>query len=724
MVGLGRPAYDFGLDDFVGPTINRTLPVNGVTAMSRHEADLNTQSSSPGSVFPTAATRIPNKRWRRRVVALVGATTVVAVCIVVKLLGGRTAADAQAPAGNRAAKKSTATSSVRQASSQTPAQGGAGQPLQVMAIVNGEQISRQELAQECLSVFGKEVLESVLNKYLIVQYCEKRKIVVTQAEVDQEIDRMARKFSLTKDQYLKMLKQERGIKPEQYANDIVWPMLALRRLAKDQITPTEQEIERAMEAQYGEAVKARIIVLDNADEARRVHKLAAQNPDDFGALAKNHSKDPSASYNGLIQPIRRFVGHAGIEKAAFGLAEGQVSPVITVALGQGEQQTGLTQYVILKCEGRLPPMKVKQQLVEERLRESIIENKLRNVAAEIFKKVQDEAQVVNVYNDPARRAQMPGVAATINGHKILLNELAEECLARHGAEVLEGTISRLLLEQALKRRNLTVTRRDIDEEVARAALSMGQKTADGEPDVRKWLTTVQEEQGLSLETYFRDSVEPSVALKKLAGDVEVTNDDLQKGYEANYGPRVRCRAIVLANQRKAQEVWELARSNPDQTLAQRLETFGKLAEEHSIEASSKALQGKVPPIQRHGGQVHLEKEAFALKPGELSGIVQLGENFVILFCEGYTEPTKVSFNEVKQVIHNDIFEKKQRIAMAQVFNQLKDSAQIDNFLTGDTQSPNKRASHSTAVPQKGAPAGAKRNVAPANAARPGAKVTR
>jgi parvulin-like peptidyl-prolyl isomerase len=593
-----------------------------------------------------------------------------------------------------------------------------------MAIVNGEQIQRQELAGECLSIYGKEVLESVLNKYLIVQYCEKRQITVTQAEVDQEIDRMARKFNLSKEQYLTMLKQERGINPEQYANDIVWPMLALRRLAKDQITPSKQEVAQAFAAQYGEAIKARIIVLHSLEEARSIHKQAAQNPDDFGALAKNHSKDPSAGYNGLIHPIRRHVGHADIEKAAFALAEGQVSPVITVTLGQGDGQAGLTQYVILKCEGRLPPTKVNPQLVEERLKESIIETKLRNVAAEIFKQVQDEAQVVNVYNDPARRAQMPGVAATINGHKITLRELAEECLARHGAEVLDGAISRLILEQALKRKNLTVTQRDIDAEVARAALSMGQKTADGQPDVQKWLAIVQEEQGLSLDTYLRDSVQPTVALKKLAGDVEVTKDDLQKGYEANYGTRVRCRAIVLATQRKAQEVWELARANPDRTIAQRLEHFGKLAEEFSIEASSKNLQGKVPPIQRHGGQPNLEKEAFSLKPGELSGIVQLGDKFVILFCEGHTEPTKVSFNEVKQLIHSDIYEKKQRIAMAEVFNQLKDAAEIHNLLTGVTQSPNKRASHSTAAPTGGAPGASKRTSAPAAANKPGAKVTR
>ena len=45
--------------------------------------------------------------------------------------------------------------------------------------------------------------------------------------------------------------------------------------------------------------------------------------------------------NGMIQPIRRHVGHAAIERAAFSLAEGQVSPVLTIALGKANR-TGKT----------------------------------------------------------------------------------------------------------------------------------------------------------------------------------------------------------------------------------------------------------------------------------------------------------------------------------------------------------------------------------------------
>jgi parvulin-like peptidyl-prolyl isomerase len=660
--------------------------------MSQQEAELRTTHSK---VFATPqATDVPAsrlspawKKWRRRLPVILGALAVIVACVAIKTIGGRTQADAQAPAAKRAVGNGGSSAQVQRASGQAQGAGDPKKPLEIMAIVKGEEISRQDLARECLTVYGEEVLLSVVNKQLILGYCQERKIVVTRQDVDDEIDRMARKFGLTTDQYLKMLEQERSITREQYASDIVWPMLALRRLAKDEITPTAEELRQAFDAQYGEAVKARIIVLDNEQQARQIHAQATKNPDDFGALAKNHSQDPSASMNGMIQPIRRHVGHPALEKAAFALREGQVSPIIPLQLGSDAQPGSMTQYVIVKCEGYLPPAKVNAKKVEEQLRDSIVDAKLRKAAADIFKQLQDRAKVVNVYNDRAKSAQMPGVAAIINGHKITLGELAEECLARHGAEVLEGSISRRLLVQELERKKLKVTQADLEAEIARAALAMGFKTADGKPDVPKWLANVTQEQGLTLEAYQRDSVWPSVALKKLAGEAKVTKDDLQKGYEANYGPRVRCRAIVLTNQRRAQEVWEQARANLT------VEFFGQLAEQYSVEPSSKALQGKVPPIQRHGGQKNLEDEAFSLRPGELSSIVQVGETYVILFCEGYTEPTKVTFEEVRQVIENDIFEKKQRIAMAEVFAQLQDAATIDNFLAGTTQSPNKKASH-------------------------------
>jgi hypothetical protein len=290
--------------------------------------------------------------------------------------------------------------------------------------------------------------------------------------------------------------------------------------------------------------------------------------------------------------------------------------------------------------------------------------------------------VENVYNDARLRQANPGVAAKINGNAIAMRELAEECIQRHGGDVLTGTINHRLLEQECQRRGIQISKQDTDAEVARAALAMGHATKDKRPDVDAWLKHVTQEQGMSLELYLHDVVWPSVALKKLVGDkVQVTEDDLRKGFEANYGPRVRCRAIVLNQQRRAQDVWEMARKKPT------VEYFGKLAAEFSVEAGSRSLEGEVPPIQLHGGQPLLEKEAFVLGPdNRLSGIVQVGDRFVILFFEDRTKPIEARFEDVRQDIYQDIHEKKLRLAMAAEFTRIQEAAQIDNYLAGTSQS--------------------------------------
>jgi hypothetical protein len=187
-----------------------------------------------------------------------------------------------------------------------------------------------------------------------------------------------------------------------------------------------------------------------------------------------------------------------------------------------------------------------------------------------------------------------------------------------------------------------------------------------------------------------------VSLKKLVGGVPVLQDDLDKAFAATFGPRCKCRVIVLDNQRRAQEVWQLARQNPT------LENIGNLAETYSVDPTTKSLRGEVSPIRRWGGQPALEREAFTLKPGELSGVVQVADRFMVLFCEGYTEPAQVSFAEVRDELHADLFEKKQRIEMARYFTHLRESAAIDNLLAGTSQSPTRPAT-TPGQPGKGLP---------------------
>ncbi len=617
-------------------------------------------------------------QWTSRLYLALGCVAVLAACVGMRHIWGPQTAIAQAPAVQVPAVQAPAPAGVAASAPAAKAPAQPAKPLTVVASVNGEQITRQELAEECLRRYGKDVLESIVNKHLIWQACQSHGLEVTEKDVEDEIGRMAAKFGLSPGRWLALLQEEREISPEQYRREIVWPTIALRALASKEIVVTPEELQDAMEAEYGPRVKARAITVSTQAKAEELRAKAIANPAEFGNLAKNHSDDQSASVHGLIPPIRKHVGDENIERIAFGLREGEISPIIQVA----------NQFVILQCEKQLPETYIAPRFrpdAENRIRDRVQDQKLRATASTLFQRLQEDAKVVNVYNDPKLRKEMPGVAATINGQKISIEQLGEECVIRNGKDVLDGEIHRRLLQQALKKKSQAVVEEDIDREVARAAAAYGYLRADGSPDVEKWLKDVTKEENASVELYVRDAVWPSVALKKLVDNrIEVSEDDIQKGFVSNYGPRVEVLAIVLNDHRQAQKVWEMARDNPTDQF------FGELAQQYSVDAVSRENFGRVPPIRQYGGRPEMEKEAFAMKPGDLSGIIAAEDNYIILRCTGHTTPVVASLDaEVRQELVEDIREKKIRLAMSVEFDRLRATAQIENYLAGTFQSPNK-----------------------------------
>ena len=259
-------------------------------------------------------------------------------------------------------------------------------------------------------------------------------------------------------------------------------------------------------------------------------------------------------------------------------------------------------------------------------------------------------------------------------------KLDEACVKRHGVQILEGEINRKLIEGALIQARFQVTQADIDAEIKRAADYYGDMNQDGSPNVEEWKKSVLAADNITFEMYVHDAIWPSVALKKLvAGKVQVTDEDLRRGFDSNYGPRAEVLACVLSSQRTAQDVWELARNNATEKF------FGELANQYSVEPSSKSNFGKVPPLRRHGGQPNLEKAACDLKPGDLSGIIEVNGQFVILKSQGLTTPVVKDFNAVKDELYKDILEKKQRMAMDSHLSKMIADAQITNYLTKKTR---------------------------------------
>jgi len=271
--------------------------------------------------------------------------------------------------------------------------------------------------------------------------------------------------------------------------------------------------------------------------------------------------------------------------------------------------------------------------------------------------------------------------ARVNGELVTWDEVAQECVDRHGKDVLENVINRKIIQQACTQQNITVTEAEVNQEVLRISKRFGL-------DIDGWYNLLLTERGLSRVQYQRDVIWPILALKKLANEkIVISDQDLKKAYQNNYGEMVKARMIMMDHPRRIVELWEKIRKNPDD--------FERFAREYSIEPNSAALGGAIPPIRRYSGDVNLSNAAFKLKPGEFSGIIQLGDGlnrYVILKCEGRTKPVTHDLKSVQADLHATLSEEKIQSAVARVFDKLKKQSQIDNYITKTASRPVKQIS--------------------------------
>src|SRR5262249_17486877 len=150
------------------------------------------------------------------------------------------------------------------------------------------------------------------------------------------------------------------------------------------------------------------------------------------------------------------------------------------------------QFVILKCEKQVPDQYKNYPLdtgMKQRLENALRDKKETMAAGRLVKEMRNNPniKVVQVLGDEQKMQQYPGVAAFLGQMSITIAALAEECVRRHGVEVLEGTISRRILEQRCRDTQVVVSQQHINVEVSRAAKAMGMVNEKGEPNVDAWL---------------------------------------------------------------------------------------------------------------------------------------------------------------------------------------------------------------------------------------------
>jgi foldase protein PrsA len=143
------------------------------------------------------------------------------------------------------------------------------------------------------------------------------------------------------------------------------------------------------------------------------------------------------------------------------------------------------------------------------------------------------------------RVKKPEALARVGSEVITYDAVAEECVKRFGKEVLDELINRLVVQQACEANKITVSEREIDEEIARIAKRFNL-------DVAQWVQMLQAERNITPTQYRQTIIFPMLALKKLVGEeVDINETEMKQAFYRNYGPRVKARMIMFDNQRRA-----------------------------------------------------------------------------------------------------------------------------------------------------------------------------
>ena len=334
-------------------------------------------------------------------------------------LAGLTAVALLAPAASAQSKKKPQAPARTPAAAPKPA--GDHEPVLVevkqvptlpntpVAIVNGEVITRQQLADEAIAMKGREVLNAIIARMVIEQAVKKAKMTVSEAEVYAEIDRIAANVAgVTREQWLRTLAKDRDINPAQYARDVIYPTIATRKLAERMVVLNDEDVKDAYESEFGEKLVYRMIMTRSLDHAKLVYEELKKNPAAFEKIARDDPRSIDQATrstggkpaNGPLQrhSYPREVTDRIFEELVDGNAD-DPDPAHKPKDGDisGPIQVTADSWLIVLREGLYPPQPYdpKDLALKEQITASIKESKLQQAMEMVYNKILNEASVEN-----------------------------------------------------------------------------------------------------------------------------------------------------------------------------------------------------------------------------------------------------------------------------------------------------------------------------------------
>ena len=255
--------------------------------------------------------------------------------------------------------------------------------------------------------------------------------------------------------------------------------------------------------------------------------------------------------------------------------------------------------------------------------------------------------------------------ATVDGVTITRGDLYKDLKKQYGKETLDTRINQALVDAEAKKQNIKITDADIDkaEERIRAQFT----SADG-------FNSMLTQYNLTL-AELRDQLKTQLVIEKLLADkIAITDAEYKTQFDAMKKEKVdagqiRASHILVKTEKEAKDI--LAKINAG-------DDFAKLAKKHSTDTGSGEQGGDLGYFAKADMVKPFSDAAFALKKGQVSGIVQSEFGYHII--QVTDTPSTWTLEEKRADVKDEIVSSKLNESVATYLEELKKKAKIKKSL--------------------------------------------
>ncbi|WP_314585198.1 peptidyl-prolyl cis-trans isomerase [Paenibacillus terrigena] len=264
---------------------------------------------------------------------------------------------------------------------------------EVVASVNGTDITRDKLYDAMLDAGGTNTINSLIMFEVVDQEAKKANITVSEADLDKEVDNL--KKSAGGDEGFNQMLVQYNLTIEALRKEMI-PQVQLTKLLTPKVNVTDQEIKDFYEANKAsmstpEQVRASHILVKTKEEADAIEK-ELKGGADFAALAKEKSTDTGSKVNG---GDLNFFGKGQMvpefEEAAFKMKVGEVSEPIMSQFG----------YHIIKLTDKKEAVNPTLDDKKVEIKEQLTKQKISEMSNEYIQGLRDKAKITNTLDKTA-----------------------------------------------------------------------------------------------------------------------------------------------------------------------------------------------------------------------------------------------------------------------------------------------------------------------------------